>query len=364
MAAATGLSWPSFHQLSSLNMTSRRYPPTYRQDELHLVCNYAREGRSLCLVGVAGVGKSNIINLLRYDPYGYKPQYLPEPQKILFPVVDGNAWNGKPQYLWELMLEDLIQASRHLAGPEAGALRAPPADPKILQLLEEQRTFSALRSRVEWLTGQQALQIMFLLDDFDRALSQGPLSMLEQLSALRKAGNRNQLAFLIFCKNLPQVLGRQLPLDNRSQFYSLFRNDIFALEPYEHEDTQQMLVFINENAGRPLRSRELAIIGERLSGGHAGLAKVLFERWRQHAPDPDDRLVDHFSATQEVQDECRRIVEQLHPDERRAAAQLARGGQIDGEMAAYLERRGLLATAEQIRWRSPLLRDFLRTDQG
>jgi hypothetical protein len=337
-----------------------RYPPHYRQDELHLICEYAREGKSLCLVGVAGVGKSNIINLLRYDPYSYKPQYLPEPQKTLFPVVDGNAWNGQPQHLWELMLEDLLQTSRHL--PE------PPADPKVVQLLEEQRIFAALRTRIEWLTGEQAIQVMFLLDDFDRALSQGPLSMLEQLSALRKAGNRNRLAFLIFAKNLPQVLGRHLPLDNRSQFYGLFKNDIFALEPYEHEDAQQMLAFLNEHAGRPLRSRELTIIGEKLSGGHAGLAKALFERWRQQAPDlyhgPDDGLVDYFSATQEVRDECQRIVEQLHPDERRAAAQLARGGQIKREMTAYLERRGLLAMAEQIRWRSPLLREYLRTDQG
>jgi hypothetical protein len=333
-----------------------RYPPHYRQDEIQMICEYASTGRSLCLVGVAGVGKSNIINLLRYDPYGYKSQYLPDLRKILFPVVDGNAWNGQPQHLWELMLEDLIQATRHL--PE------PPANPKIVQLLEEQRIFSALRARVEWLTSEQALQVMFLLDDFDRALVQGPLSMLEQLSALRKAGNRNHLAFLVLTKNLPQVLGRRLPLDNRSQFYTLFKNDIYALEPYEHEDTQQMLLFLNENAGRPLRSRELTIIGEKLSGGHAGLARTLFELWRQNAPDPEDGLVDHFSATQEVQDECRRIVEQLHPDERRAAAQLARGGQIEGEMAAYLERRGLLATAEQIRWRSPLLRDFLRTDQG
>src|SRR3954463_2701670 len=99
-----------------------RYPPTFRQDEIRLIMDAARQGQSLCFMGIAGIGKSNITNFLRHDPYQYKQQYLgADTQKFLFPVVEGNAWDQKPQALWESMLAELGESARDLAQP-------PPAD--------------------------------------------------------------------------------------------------------------------------------------------------------------------------------------------------------------------------------------------
>ena len=42
-----------------------RYQPTFRKDEIELITRLASRGESVGLVGVAGVGKSNIVNFLR-----------------------------------------------------------------------------------------------------------------------------------------------------------------------------------------------------------------------------------------------------------------------------------------------------------
>jgi hypothetical protein len=312
-----------------------RYPPTFRQDELHLICAAAQEGRSLCLVGLAGIGKTNVTNLLRFDPYGYKARYLNDHTgAILFPFVDGNVWDRTPRCLWEQMLADLS----HLTD----TLSPPPRDEKILQMTDEQRAFSALRNRIQWLTGEHGRQIVFILDDFDLYFQVGPLTMLEQLYTLRSAGNRNKLSYLIFTKKLPVVLGRTLPLDGNSKFYDLFKRDIYPLRPYGHDDVHQMLLFLNENAGRTLRARDLVVIDEKLSGGHAGLAKVLFNTWRRVPPPEDANLVDHFAGQSDVLEECRRIYDQLHVDEREAAQRFAQAKPTNPDLLALLIWRGLL----------------------
>ncbi len=330
-----------------------RYQATYRRDELQLICDYAREGRSLAFVGVAGVGKSNITNFLRFDPYGYKPTYLGEAtDTILFPFMDGNVWNRTPLGLWEQLLADLEHSSADLP--------LPPRDEKIVQLSEEQRVFSALRNHIHWLTAEHGRQIMFILDDFDNLLRFGPLTMLEQLYTLRLAGNQNKLSYLIFVKRLPAALGRALPLNDHAKFYDLFKRDIYPLKPYEHEDIAQMLRFLNENSGRPLRAKDLALIGDKLSGGHPGLAKVIFNLWRREMPGEEEDLVRHFSQQPDVLEECRRIIEQLHPEEQATARQLAHGQACDPDYAQLLVWRGLLSDVEIPTWFSPLMPAYLR----
>ena len=41
-------------------LVTPRYQATYRQTEIRLIADCAKQGQSLCLMGVAGTGKSNI----------------------------------------------------------------------------------------------------------------------------------------------------------------------------------------------------------------------------------------------------------------------------------------------------------------
>jgi hypothetical protein len=326
-----------------------RYAPTFRRDELTLVCDLARKGHSLCFVGVAGSGKSNITNFLRHDPYGYKHELLgQETGRILFPRIDGNSWQRTPQSLWSLMLVDLENLAEQFSPPAA--------DPKVLAISDEQR----LNRLAAWLCQSQKLRVMFILDDFDEVLQVGPLSMLDRLAALRNDGNRDMLGYLIFTKKLPHILGRDHPLLGKSKFYDLFKNDIYALSPYSDADARHMLDFLNHQDSDRLNGSALANI-QYLAGGHAGLLKTLYELWKRERPSFDESI-QLFSSMPEVNNECARIVQNLHEQEQEAALRVARG-QVrpdDAATISHLMTRGLLRSAARNEWFSPLMETFLR----
>jgi hypothetical protein len=326
-----------------------RYLPTYRRAEMELIAHCARSGQSLCFVGVAGSGKSNITNFLRHDPYGYKLDLLgADTSRILFPRIDGNSWQRTPQSLWSLLLAD----AEKLAEPFA----APAPDPKVLVISDEPR----LTTLVEWLCQKKGQQVMFILDDFDSVLETGPPNMLDRLYAMRNAGNQDRLSYLIFTKKLPHILGRAHPLAGKSKFYDLFKSHIYALKPYNDDDARHMLDYLNEKEGRPLNGSVLANI-QHLAGSHGSLLKTLFDMWRRDRPSLNESA-QVFAALPDVRAECLRILQNLHDQEQEVALRLVRGQAQPGDQETidHLARRGLVKSAPLRDWFSPVMAEFMR----
>jgi len=335
-------------------VSTPRYTATYRENELRLICKAAQEGESLCLMGIAGTGKSNITNFLRVDPYAYKPRYLgKETGSIHFPVVDGNTWDGTQEGLWKQMLAALTTTVEHLEKPLP--------DAKITQIYEEQKAFSELRRWINWLCQEHTQKIMVILDDFDRVIQQGPLAMLEQLNALRSEGNRGKLSYLIFTKRLPHIIGKSHPLQGNSKFYDLFSHHIYALGPYNPDDEHQMLLHLNEGVGKPLRQQELATI-KSLAGGHARLIKILFDLWRADPPKTQE-YVSYFLEKSDLREECNRILMGLHLSEQELIPRLVNGELTVGDdrLIQHLVRRGMLHQGDTDTWFSPLFRAYIES---
>jgi hypothetical protein len=87
---------------------------------------------------------------------------------------------------------------------------------------------------------------------------------------------------------------------------------------------------------------------------------VIFNLWRREMPGEEEDLVRHFSQQPDVLEECRRIIEQLHPEEQATARQLAHGQACDPDYAQLLVWRGLLSDVEIPTWFSPLMPAYLR----
>jgi len=339
----------------SHDVVPQRYRPTYRLDEVELIIRFARRGESLGMVGIAGVGKSNLINFLR--DIQRNAQHLEQDLEHLhFSTVDATYWQQTPISLWKMMLDGLLQATRELP--------LPPEGDKVIPISEEQRVLNALRARLEWLCQERKQKIMFVLDDFDAAFEIGPLAMLERLNAFRSEGNRGHLSYLVFTKRLPHILGQEHDIEHKSKFYDLFRHNVYALEPYTTEDARQMLMHLNEVAGRPLSTRELAHI-HALAGGHARLLKIVFDTWLAEPLSSSD-TVGYFASRPDVQQECQRVLANLHEQEQKVALLLAQTdntteyqGTID-----HLIRRGLLVKAAPPTWFSPLMARYLASYAG
>lgn len=328
-----------------------RYQPTYREDEIQLVIRSALRGESLGFMGVAGVGKSNLVNFLRDIEHNAPQIGRNDVEQLLFPIVDATVWQGTASSLWQLMLDALNQAAKSLAPF--------PENSKIIPISEEERALSPLQVRLQWICQERKYKIMFVLDDFDAVFETGPLAMLERLNGMRSDGNRGLLSYLIFTKRLPHVLGQSYDIENKSKFYDLFRHNIYALEPYSPDDARQMLMHLNAVAGKPLNNRDLVQI-HALAGGHARLLRILLNIWIEEGAPATDPVA-YFAAQPDVQQECRRILLNLHEQEQQVALLVARGLHTAEHQSIidHLMRRGLLSHSNA--WFSPLFAQFLGT---
>ncbi|MBN1993418.1 MAG: AAA family ATPase [Anaerolineae bacterium] len=327
--------------------TISRYQTTYRADEINLVLRLARRGESLGFIGMAGVGKSNIVNFLR-DIQRNAPG-LDKVEQLHFPIVDTTQWEGTPDNFWQMMLDALHQATKEL----------PPAPrDNVIPFSGNERALKTVQEQLRWICQELKHQVMFVLDDFDQALEIGPLAMLEQLNGLRSDGNRGFLSYLVFTKRLPHILGQNLPLENHSKFYDLFRHNIYALAPYTKSDAMQMLHHLNELANSPLQAGQLEQIYQ-LAGGHARLLKLVFNIWVEEGV--AGLKIKYFAEKPDIMQECWRILENLHKEEQEVALKIARGVRAAEDQAVldHLLRRGVLVTLEPVTWFSPLLAQFL-----
>ena len=65
------------------------------------------------------------------------------------------------------------------------------------------------------------------------------------------------MSYLVFTKKLPHVLGRPQFGLQMSQFYRLFRDQLYGLGTYSDPDARQMLDYLNYKAGNPIGSKTL-----------------------------------------------------------------------------------------------------------
>jgi hypothetical protein len=330
--------------------TVTRYPPTYRQDELRLIYDMALLGQSVCFVGTAGIGKSNLVRYLRDRIHVDRYLSTDLIGRIHFVDVNAIVWEGRGDHLWQLMYQGLLRATRNVTLPSVENSSLTGSEGDVLSLL---------KMRLEVLCQHLQNQVMFILDDFDQVIAKGPLPLLEQLSDFRSGGNRDRLGYLIITKKLPHVLGRDHGVEN-SNFYKLFRNYVFALEPHNDRDALQMLQYLNSRAPKPIEEGYLRQILA-LAGGHAGLIKAVFDLWCVEGKPATSNLVAYYADKQNVQMECRRILHGLHRQEQEAAIAVARGQQKPehADTIVHLARRGLLTNLTNFEWFSPLMARFL-----
>jgi hypothetical protein len=326
-----------------------RYNPTYRSAEVRLICQSVLRGDSLGFVGIAGVGKSNLINFFTQNS-ATKAQYLgPTAGNAFFPLVDITAWDRTPLGLWNMMLRALSTLAPDDLPPQARPIR----------LITEQQQLLRLRQCLAHLCQKLGHPVMFIVDDSDALFGVGPLSMIEELARLRNEGNRNLLTYLIFTKRLPHILGRQHNLEQHSKFYDFIRHSLYALQPYNDQDALKMLQHLNERAGKRLRWADLLSIYT-LAGGHAQLLRTIFDvrlRDGDFGPEP----AQYLAAQNDVYQECFRIFRSLHAHEQEVALRFARNqnGPEDWDVIDHLIRRGLITNLNPPTWFSAVMQRWL-----
>ncbi|RME66413.1 MAG: ATP-binding protein [Caldilineae bacterium] len=329
-----------------------RYPITFRAEITPKLMAEIQQGSCACIVGLAGVGKSNLVRFMQ------KPETLRHyikgsslASRIHILNVDCSPGDQPRDELYREMDAAVRELIRVQGWP--------------LPFLDAEATpFETLRSRLRFLCQEKNLRVVFVLDEFEAVLRKQPAGVLEDLRRLRDDHReRANLLFIVITHILPHLVAHNPPI-RETKFFELIGERIYALGPYSRADVESMLDARMQIKGadpRVLTPAQRNVLYD-LSGGHSRLLRALFDEYYPMFPaTPQDpgRLLREMPG---VGMACQHVWTHLHMDEQNLLLTVVQGRVISPTAETYLRKRGLLRPGGRgLELFSPLFREYVRT---
>ena len=326
-------------------------------------------GESASIIGISGVGKSNLFNHLRSPQT--QAAYLDNSEAITV-VVRAN-FHYIPDFsdrsIYSLILEqlELLEGDADRLGLSAQDIEQISHYHEQLldakdDVLKVQRYFK-LALRV--LLGQSKRRLVFLFDQFDDVYQEAEARLFANLRGLREA-YKYRISYLVFTRDM---LPNLIELDQaREEFYELLASNIMGLKPYAKSDALSVLARVAERNQLSLTD-ELRDCLYGLAGGHAGLLRAALLGAAQ------DKLAGqlHQDGTAArllkipgVEMECEKLWRSLSTHEQRTlmAKAQAFGTAEDAAVVSQLQIKGLLTEGDTAVIFSPLFAQFVKTQEA
>jgi len=296
-------------------------PLTFRGNLLDRMMPCLRAGECCSLVGVSGVGKSNLVYFLERPDV--QAHYWGDAQ--IWPIIidtHGLVFGEQfPEYVVaELMIHRLIREAerRGLSSDLISNI-----DTLHTRLIAQPSAHLAMRY-LERICARfcegQAVKLIFVFDQFDDLWKDLEPRFFLNLRHLRDEF-KYRLAYLVITREQLQRLRQRMGKDLSAveSFWELFTTHVYSLGMYDDRDALVMLERIAQRSGVDL-SPELSATILQASGRHAGLLRAQFWAWRQSRAQQHDPDLLQVRA---VADECAKIWADLPPDEQQLARRIA-----------------------------------------
>lgn len=350
-------------------MTSARakLPANFRLEETKRLMSVARAGESASVIGVSGVGKSNLFNhVLNRET---QQRFLGDDAwRYVFIRVN---FHYMPDYD-DRSAYSLIVEQMELLDERAEWLRL---DPGVIEqigryhdnlldagddILDVQRQFKlAVRS----LLRNSDRKLILLFDQFDDLFIKAHPRLFANLRGLRET-YKYRISYLTFTRrplpDMVEVMDRP-----RDEFYELLTANEIGLKPYNERDAMTLLTRICERNQLPLMKADLAPMMW-LTGGHAGLLRATYLAIKQEdvgMPRNEKEAVRRLLSLPNPRAECDKIWVSLQKEEQKALSQHHAFGriEIDGWLLDQLKLKGMLTSNVPPRIFSALFREYVDT---
>jgi hypothetical protein len=350
-------------------MTPTTQRPGFRQAETENLFKWMQAGESASIIGISGVGKSNLFNHIR-DPYT-QAHFLGE-LDVNTIIIRAN-FHYIPDFsdrsIYSLILEqlELLDGDAERLGLSQQAIEQISQHHEALldakdDILKVQRQFK-LALRV--LLGQSSRRLVFLFDQFDDVYQEAEPRLFANLRGLREA-YKYRISYLVFTRDM---LPNLIEMDQaREEFYELLASNIMGLKPYAKSDAMSVLERVSKrnklNLTDGLRDRLYA-----LAGGHAGLLRASLLATIQHQLEGQlhqDDAPKLLLAVPGVEMECEKLWRSLSLHEQRTlmAKVQAFDAAMDAAVVAQLQIKGLMVDDETAALFSPLFAKFVAAQEA
>jgi hypothetical protein len=350
-------------------MTLTTQQSGFRQTETEKLFKWMQAGESASIVGISGVGKSNLFNHIR-DPQT-QASFLGK-QAVNTIIVRANFHyipNFSDRSIYSLILEQL-----ELLDGDAEKFSLSSQDIEQIShyherlldakkdVLKVQRYFK-LALRI--LLANAKHRLVFLFDQFDDVYQQAEPRIFANLRGLREA-YKYRISFLVFTRDMMPNL---IEMDQaREEFYELLASNVMGLKPYAKSDAMSVLERVADR-------NQLALTDElrdrlyELAGGHAGLlrAALLGTIQSKLAKQLQNKAaIVRLLQIPGVAIECEKLWRSLSTLEQRTlmAKAQAYDSSMDAGVVQQLQIKGVMAENDTAFIFSPIFAHFVATQEA
>jgi hypothetical protein len=327
------------------------WPLSYRAELLKLVMPALRAGECCSLVGVSGVGKSNLVRFLR-QPGVQETHWGSERAWMI--VIDTNelVFDEHPDeyVIVELMIHRLIMEAESRGLPLELLAWANELHARLVAQPSAHLALRYLERMCARFCGPYSQQLIFIFDQFEDIWQSANTRFFLNLRSLRDRF-KYQVGYLVFTREPLQRI--RADLQAVEAFWELFTSHTYGLGMYSPADAQVALERLTQRYSVTFNPACQQAIS-RASGGHPGLMRALFTAL--------DSSADATPTTGEllkiraVEEECAKIWNDLNADDQRLVQAIAAGAPVPQTVDAALVELRLkqIIVGEQPRLFSPI----------
>lgn len=247
------------------------YPDTFREAEIEKLLSFIKEGNSCELVGLPGVGRSNLLGVLSYNR-SIREKHLGENQKW-FHFVPLNFSEVKKRPLadiWKFIFLGLADSLRERKMEEHETLNK--IFKESITANDELVLFQGLKKAVDFLCIEKELTVVFLFDRFEEYL---PSLTEEFFSGIRVLRNRAKYRFsCVF--SLKRPLEDIVELSIFSDFHEFLAGHVIYMSLEDKAGLSFRIAYLEKASGKKIDEK---IKDEvlKLTGGHGKLTRLSLE---------------------------------------------------------------------------------------
>jgi len=301
------------------------YPEDSRFDEIEKILSFIKEGNSVQLISLPGVGRSNLLGFLSYNTK-IRVKHLGESQKLYhFVNINLSEVRGKPTTeVFKFVFLELWESLRERKY-EYEEIR------KILkesiEFKDELVIFQGLKKALEFLTLEKNLTVVFLFDRFETYVQNVSSDFFTNLRILRNRAKYKFSAVFSLNRPLEDTLEPEILVD----FYEFVVGHVVYLPLLDKPGLTFRISYLEKSKGKKLDKKTLDRILS-LTGGHGKLTRLCAESIL------GDKKPDELLLEKPVQGALLEIYNALTPSEQNLVK--------NKDKNEYLEDVGLLRAGE------------------
>ena len=254
------------------------YPPTYRAQELQTLAAWIATGQSSSVVGLVGCGRSSLLDFLCHRPDALQ-RYLPKAERVVLLQVDiYNLPTNDLASLCRTILHSFYWERERFAGTLAQSVTELYLENRALidPFLPQKALYELIL-----LFQKERLQVVLVLNRFDRFCATATLQMVNNLRGLRD-NFKNTLSYIVGMQQEALYLGDPAMLGD---MYELLDSHVCLVGRLSESDAYSQLLHVLRATATPPTLEEVADLLQ-LSGNFPSLLKAVGQWWLMNPQRP------------------------------------------------------------------------------